>query len=377
MRKVAVIFGGKSCENEISVLTGVFVLNVLGREKYDVTPVYLDTDGKAYTSPEMYNLDVFKRGDVTLLKRVFFEDGYLWELKEKGTGGKVKKLVKVDCAFNCCHGGLGEGGGVSALMEMNGIPLASPSVLPSAVFLDKAASKLIAAALNIPTVDYIRVQENDYKKRGRFLLRSIGSRLKYPVVIKPARLGSSIGITLAKNEDEVKSGLDAAFLLDDKVIIEKFLEDKADVNCAAYKANGEIFVSDVEVASSKDGIYTFSEKYLKSGESAKGGGRVGNNSRLDGDVVKKIKSYTKTLYKRMDLNGVVRVDYLVKGKEVYLSEVNTVPGSLAYYLFCERVTDAREFFFALIEEGISQKNEKGVLGTGILQKVRLNGKVRL
>lgn len=376
MRKVAVIFGGKSCENEISVLTGVFVLNVLGREKYDVTPVFFDTDGKAYTSPEMYDLEVFKKGDVALFKRVFFEDGYLWELKEKGAGGRVKKLVKVDCAFNCCHGGLGEGGGVSALMEMNGIPLASPSVLPSAVFLDKAATKLIASALNIPKVDYIRVRENDYKKRGKFLLRSIGSRLKYPVVIKPARLGSSIGITLAKNEEEVEKGLDAAFLLDDKVIIEKYLDDKADVNCAAYKANGEIFLSDVEVASEKDGIYTFSEKYLKGGESGKDGGRAGNKRRLDGDTIKKIKAYTKTLYKRMDLSGVVRVDYLVQGKDVYLSEVNTIPGSLAYYLFCERVTDARAFFFALIEEGISKNSEKGVLGTGILQKVRLNGKVR-
>lgn len=377
MRKVAVIFGGKSCENEISILTGVFVLNVLGREKYQVFPVYLHTDGRAYYSQKMYSLDPFKEGDLSLFSRVIFEDGWLCEFKETKNGGKVRRLVRLDCALNCCHGGLGEGGGVSALMELNGIPLASPSIMASSAFLDKGTTKLVAAALGVPTVEYIRVREADYKRRGKFLLKTVSTKLKYPVVVKPARLGSSIGIVLANDEEELKKALEAAFLLDDKVVIEKYLEEKKDVNCAAYKLNGEIYVSDAEVASSGEGIYTFSKKYLKSENKRNEGGRVENKETLPEDMVKKIRTYTKTVYKKMDLNGVVRIDYLVQGKDVYLSEVNTVPGSLAYYLFCERVTDARQFFYSLIEEALSNREEKALLSTGILQKVRLNGKVRL
>ena len=377
MRKVLVVFGGKSCENEISVLTGVFVLNLLGREKYRVYPVYIHTDGAWYYSESFYGLEPFKRGDFSNCTRVFLQGGYLYEHKENKGRGKTKRIAKLDCALNCCHGGLGEGGGISAICGLNGIPLASPDMLPSSVFLDKGATKIVAAGLGVPTLDYLRVSEKDYRKRGKFLLKTVATRLKYPVIVKPARLGSSIGICLAKTEEELETAIDAAFTLDDKVVIEKYLADKKDVNCAAYAMNGEIFVSEAEVASETSGVYSFQEKYLKPRGTAKGERSVKTLGEVDEEVAKKIKAYTKTVYKKMDVRGVIRIDYLVSGKEVYLSEVNTVPGSLAYYLFCERVTDARQFFFDLIEDAISFQEKKPVLSTGILQKVRLNGKIRL
>ena len=128
--------------------------------------------------------------------------------------------------------------------------------------MDKSTTKLIARALNVPTVDYIRVNEKDYEKRGAFLLKSVESRLKYPVVIKPAHLGSSIGITLAKNEREVKEALAFAFTLDNRVIIEKYLKEKQDVNCAAYALGGEIVISEPELAFG-EGIYSFEDKYIR------------------------------------------------------------------------------------------------------------------
>ena len=383
MQKVAVIFGGKSCENEISVLTGVFVLNLLGRDRYDVFPVYIHTDGKWYTSDKAYNLDLFKKADFSLFSRVFLEDGCLYELCEKKGKGRVRRLAKLDCVLNCCHGGLGEGGGVSAVAELNGVPLASPSLLSSSVFLDKAMTKFIARALSIPTVDYVCAKESDYKKRGKFLLKNVESKLKYPVVIKPSRLGSSIGIAIAKDEEELKRALEVAFLLDEKVVVEKYLEEKKDVNCAAYSLRGEVYVSDAEVACDEKGIYTFADKYLKKPSSPTGtklqeqDGQGLKKPELDEEITKKIKAYTKSIYRKMDVKGVIRIDYLVKGKEIYLSEVNTVPGSLAYYLFCSSLTSARQFFCDLIDDAIATYFEKSVLQTGILQKVRLNGKVRL
>ncbi len=370
MRNVAVVFGGKSCENEISVLTGVFVLNVLDREKYTPIPIYIHTDGGMYTSPKMNDVRIFKERKYGNFQRIFLDGGTMYALNAKKN--RIKPIVRLDCAVNCCHGGLGEGGGVAALMESNDIPLASPDIAPSGIFLDKYLTKIAMQGLGIPTVEYIRVNESDYKKRGAFLLKRIGAKLKYPVVIKPAHLGSSIGITVAKNEEDAKAGIELGFALDHRLVIEKYLEKKEDVNCAVYAINGEIYVSEPEKAFGA-GLYSFEEKYVKrtsdgmgkyGGDQKKSGGRYA----LSAELREKIRAYTRTVYKRMDLRGAVRMDFLVSEGKAYLCEVNTVPGSLAYYLFCERITDARTFFGDLIEEGIRDHaaKDKKVITTGIL-----------
>ena len=372
MRKVAVVFGGRSCENEISVLTGIFALNVLDRAAYELLPVYAHTDGGFYTSPKMFSLEVFRGGGCEKFQQIFFDKGTVYALNAKK--GRVKPLFQPDVILNCCHGGIGEGGGVSALAEWNRIPLASPDITPSSIFMDKCLTKVVLRGLNIPVVDYIRVNEADYRKRGAFLLKRIENRLKYPVIVKPAHLGSSIGIAVANNEVEAKQALETAFQLDGRVLIEKYLPNKMDVNCAAYALNGEIFVSEPEYVFG-DGVYSFEEKYIKrtaDGVRSKGQSNEKQSGRyaLKGDLREKIRAYTRTVYKRMDLQGVVRMDYLVSGDLVYLCEVNTVPGSLAYYLFCERVTDARSFFAALLEEAVKKETEeKKILTTGILRSV--------
>ena len=209
------------------------------------------------------------------------------------------------------------------------------------------------------------------------MLKSIRSRLKYPVIIKPAHLGSSIGITLAQNEEEVKSALADAFTLDDRVIIEKYLAKKQDVNCAAYSLHGKIILSEPELAFG-EGIYSFEDKYLRRSSdrgtliSSKEGGRYA----VSGELREKIRSYTRTVYKRMNLQGAVRMDFLISEGKAYLCEVNTVPGSLAYYLFCERIVDAKNFFSDLLEDAIKRQpsGEKKVISTGILHSVKWQGK---
>ena len=369
MRKVAVLFGGKSCENEISILTGVFVCNVIDSEKYSVLPVYIHTDGEMYTSPKMTDLKTFKEKRYESFQRIFFYHGSVYALNLQKN--KIKRLCKVDVALNCCHGGLGEGGGVSAMTAWHGIPLASPDLTASGVFMDKSTTKTVLRALNIPTLDYLRVNETDYRARGAFLLKRIGERLRYPVVVKPAHLGSSIGITLATNEDEVKLALETVFALDDRAIIEKYLADKRDINCAAYSLHGEIFVSEAEEAFGS-GIYSFEDKYVKRDADSM---KLGSRKILDGELREKIRAYTKTVYKRMNLQGVVRMDFLTSGDKAYLCEVNTVPGSLAYYLFCERIIDARAFLSALLDDAMEQaKGEKKTITTGILSCARLREK---
>ncbi len=371
MRKVAVFFGGKSCENEISVLTGVFVCNVCNREKYTVYPVYIHTDGNFYTHPNFFELETFKSLSLKKCKRVIMEGGALLEVRAKGK--KLKRIDSVDVVLCCLHGGWGESGGLAALAERNGVAYASPPLAASGMFMDKALTKIVAKGLNIPTVEYVSVQEKEYEARGAFVLKNIAAKLKYPVVIKPAKLGSSIGITLAKNEAEAKTGIETAFALDDKIVIERYLQDKADVNCAACRIKGEICVSPVEQAFGA-GVYSFDEKYMTrrqiEGIDSKLTQRQ-DSGNLPTELQEKIRTYTKTLYRRMELTGAVRMDFLVSGGKAYLCEVNTVPGSLAYYLFCERVIDARNFVDDILEEALSAQRtaEKKLPTTGILKKV--------
>ena len=382
MRKVAVLFGGRSCEREISVLTGVFAVNILQAEGQDVLPVYIHTDGKMYTAAGMTDVGFFRAFNRAKTKEIFFYGHTIYALNAKK--GKIKPIFTVDAALNCCHGGLGEGGGVSALMAWQDIPLASPDWTGSGVFMDKCLTKLVLKGLNIPFVEYIRVNEKDYQKRGAFLLKTIEGRLKFPVVVKPAHLGSSIGISVAKNEAEAKTAIENAFALDDRVIIERYLADKQDINCAAYTVDGEIFVSEPEKAFGV-GVYSFEEKYIKRNAdgvrgkgdiSANQGGRCVTNGGLSKEIRDKIRAYTKTIYKRMNLKGIVRMDFLLSQGKVYLCEVNTVPGSLAYYLFCDRVSDAKRLFTAVIEDAIStaQAQKKGIITTGILDGAPLKNK---
>ncbi len=366
MRKVAVFFGGRSCEREISVLTGVFVLNLLDREKYDVLPIYLREDGTFSTSAKMTDITFF-RGGRTDEKELFLQDGqaYVWEKK----GRKAKCFGRVDVALNCCHGGSGEGGDLSGYLRLQEIPVAFPDCVSSGIFMDKTLTKLFCKGLGIPTVDYVRVQEKEYRKRGKRLVKTVGLRLKYPVIVKPARLGSSIGVQVAEDDEGLQEALETAFALDGVAIVEKYLTKKKDVNCAAYSLQGEIILSEAEIASEADGVYDFEKKYVeRGGDFLKGGGRVV----LNGKLREKIRGFTKLLYKRLGCCGVIRVDFLIGAEgEAYLSEVNAVPGSLAYYLFCESVTDARAFFSDLIEEGVLayRKERKEIASTGVLENL--------
>jgi D-alanine-D-alanine ligase len=312
-------------------------------------------------------VDFFKKFDKEKCSEVLFFGGELYKIKK----GRLKAFVKPAVALNCCHGGWGEGGGAAGLMQQNGIPFASPNIAQSGIFLDKSLTKLLLRGIGIPVLDYMRVTDSDYRKRGKFLLKNIESRFGFPIVVKPANLGSSIGISVAGTEEEASMALETAFLLDDLVVIERYLEGKIDVNCAVCKKNGEIFVSEPEIACKSDGIYSFESKYLTRNGLLNGKGK-GQVRTLDVKTAEKIRSYSRTVYKKTGLNGVVRMDYLVTDEEVYLSEVNTVPGSLAYYLFCERLTDGKNFLTDLLLEAVTKSKEPPKLcpETGVLDGLK-------
>ncbi len=349
-KTVAVFFGGRSNEREISVITGMLAVNLL-RGSYRVLPIFLTETSDMVTSNSMRSPEYFKDPEKKKGRRVNFCTGGV----EVG-----KKKVSIDCALNCCHGGMGEDGTLSALLEFYKIPSASPALPISAVFMDKTLTKLAAEGLKIPTVPAVPVHEKDWKGDRMGAARQVEA-LGYPVVVKPARLGSSIGVKVAKNEGELARALELAFRLDEKALVEKYLEGKRDINCAVWRKGDTLCVSPLEEVFSGGDILTFSEKYEDAGKR-----ESEIPAKLPEPIAKAIREATRTLYEAFDGRGVVRADFLVVGEEYYFNELNTVPGSLSCYLFGRSLTDAKKFLCALIEEGAAPRPQKELITSGIL-----------
>lgn len=354
-KTVAVFFGGRSNEREISVITGTYACNLL-KSVYRVLPVYLHSDNTMYSSPEMQSIEYFKNFMPKKSEKVAFERGGL-RFEKKRRGGHVP----VDCALNCCHGGMGEDGTLSSLFAFYGILNASPETAVSSAFMDKSFGKIVARGLDIPVLPSVTLSEGESPERAL--------ALGFPLIVKPARLGSSIGIKVAQNGEELSAALELAFRLDGTALAERYLKNKRDVNCAAFRKDGKIVLSACEEVFTSSDILTFSEKYEGTGE---------RQSRIPAELpegfAERIREYTGRIYRAFGVTGVVRADFLVTDTDVYFNELNTVPGSLASYLFADRLTEVRSFLCALVEEGLRKPcEEKEIFETGILDSAVFAG----
>ena len=342
-KSVVVLFGGRSCENEVSVITGTMAANLL-RGGYDVYPVYIAQSGVMYTGEALFSASALRGADPDkAFRRAVFAGGALFALH----GRRLRELCRPYCALNCCHGMGGEDGAVSGLLDLNGIPNASPDMAGSALFMDKALTKLFAKALGIKTAPSFRLGEAEYKKRGAFALKC-AERLGYPVIVKPNRLGSSIGVTVAHTRAELVLAIECAFAYDTAVLAEAYLGGSREINCAAYAAGGEIVVSPCEEAKTRNAFLTFKDKYFDGGKEEHGDFPAD----LPQEVAEKVRAYTKLLYRRASLRGIVRADFLLHGGEVYFNEMNTVPGSLSWYFFSRNLRSFPEVLSAVIEQGV-------------------------
>jgi D-alanine-D-alanine ligase len=365
-----IIFGGKSVEHEISIITGVLALNSTDRQKYNVIPVYIDRSGVWYTGEELFDIETYKKITEFKLTTVTLISGKneLYTIKNK----KLKSLAIIDCVLNCCHGASGEDGSLSGLIRLCGIANASPDVCGSSIAMDKSVSKLIAKSITIKTVPALKICRCDYEKRKKIADKYITENLHFPVIVKPARLGSSIGISTANCLESLEKAIDLAFLYDDIILVEKLLKNKKEINCAAYWNGEEVVVSPCEQPPSKSEFLTFEDKYLSGVKEER---KIPAD--IDRKISEKIKSATKQLYKRLNLKGIIRIDFLIEGEEVYFNELNTVPGSLAYYLFCQDIKEMRNLIEILLQEGIKQRQKEDELLTDftgeVLSKLAKNG----
>ena len=317
MKNIAVFFGGVSVEHDVSVITGVMTCNTLDKCVYNVYPVYIDESGEWFTGDALFDPDNYKDLDKKGLKRVtlFGGSNKLYAVK----GKKVKELCALSVAINCMHGERGEDGCLSGVLKMCGIANASPDVYPSALAMDKSITK--RAVKGIANVLPFVVSGNPKELRTKEL------PFDYPVIVKPLFGGSSIGIKIAENADELVRAAEYGLRFGRRVIVEPCLKDFTEINCAAYRNVEGIKVSECERPVRRTDILTFNDKY----ESGK---RV-FPADIPDYIARRIKAITEKVYRTFGFTGVIRIDYFLVGKKVYLNEINSVPGSLAYYLFGE------------------------------------------
>lgn len=354
MQNIAVVFGGVSCEHDISIVSALLVLENINKQKYNVFPIYIGGTGEWFLCEGNLTALDFKRRKMPdrAFKTITFlpGDNNLYFLKSK----KLKKIDKIDCAVLVNHGLNGEDGTISSLMQLCNIPCSLSNIFSAAASMDKVAAKLIFKALDLNVLPYIDFSLNDYREEKEKILDDIKKLLDFPVIVKPCNLGSSIGISVCGNIEELNFAIEAAFKYDVKIVVEKAVKDFIELNCSALHTNNEIMASEVERPISYKEFLNFDEKY---------GVKIGMENckrelpaKIDGELRTKIQEITKTIYKNFDCTGVVRVDYIYKDK-IYINEVNAIPGSLSYYLWESENISFSKLIDILILEAIKKFDE--------------------
>ena len=336
--KIIIVYGGKSCESDISVITALTVYNSLKNEEC-VELVYL-FNGKFFTGKELLSMKSYRNFQEKKYREVTFKQGKM--LKK----GIITRKEVIRCALICCHGGQGENGALPGYFEIADIPYTCCRPLQSAVCMDKVFTKFLLQHFHIPTLPFRRYKKGDELSIGQ---------MKFPLIVKPASLGSSIGISIAENENKLVECVNTALLFDEKVLIEKALSEFNEYTCAIFKDENNLVCSEIEEVIAPQNFYTFEEKY--------GHGETKRiyPAKLSDEIRENIYRTCKKIYNLFELNGVVRIDFLVKDDKTYVNEINTIPGSLSWYLFKNVGYDLRALCRALISDSLRRKeNEKSL-----------------
>ncbi len=315
-----VVFGGSSPEHDISIITGMQLSKNLGG-KYPLQKIYLGLDNNFYLATGIENLNYFSNKQNIKLKQVVFLNGAVYKISPI-----FKKLFDVECVFNCCHGGVGENGDLAGFFNVNHIKYTSAGCLSSHIAMDKALTKqLLKDKVNV--VDGIEINYNNKSEAFKFVEQNLSNEL----IVKPNALGSSIGVKACSKDDYVEQ-VEAIFLMHDTALVENRIVEMEEFNQACFVCNGELVLSAIENPISKSKFLTFDEKY--NGGSKKGTDRI-LPAKISKALEQEISSSTKTIYSTLNMSGVVRVDYIFdkSTKKLYFNEVNTIPGSMAFYLY--------------------------------------------
>ena len=368
----AVFFGGESCEHEISCITGNQALKAIDVDKYEIIPVYVAKNNDLYSGDALfelknyYNLDTLCNG---LDKVCLYKDNnktYIKPIK-----GMLAKAKTIDVAFLAMHGTGGEDGTLQGMLEMLDIPYTSSNVLGSAIGQDKVIMKQVLESEKIPMVPWFYLFSNDIDENIKEYEKK-ATKIGYPLIVKPANLGSSIGIEIIHNKKELLSKLKEAANYDDKLVVEKMVTKLKEVNISVMGNIFEAKLSAIEEVMKNDELLSFKDKYESSGGKKGGAKKLPSGSKGMASTSRKVPAQLKAVqekkvretalkaFKSLNANGVVRIDYIIDEADgsVYLNEINSIPGSLAFYLWKEVGVDFKTECNLLIDNALKMYREE-------------------
>ncbi len=386
---VAFFYGCRSVEHEVSIISAVQAMMAIDREKYDVTPVYVTKDGEMYTGDKLFTIEEYR--DLPKLlpqcKKVFFvrESGIVLMKSEaeKGFFKKPQPSVQIDVAFPVVHGTNCEDGTIQGYLEFLGLPYVGCDILSSAVGMDKAIFKDVLKAAGLPVLDCVCFTSREYLSNKEKLSEKIANEIGYPLIVKPVNLGSSVGISKVSSAEELDEAISLAISFGDKILVERAVTNIREINCSVLGDVNECSASVCEEPFMNDEILSYEDKYLSNAKGGQSKGMASLGRKIPADLSEErsaeIRELACKIFKAIGGNGVVRIDFIIDNDNntVYANEINTIPGSLSFYLWDATGMKYPELCDRLIELAFRrQRNRENLtftIDTNILSGVSLGG----
>lgn len=384
--RVAVLFGGKSVEHEVSVISGIQAILSMDTDKYDVIPVYLTKENEMYIGEEIGKIEAYKDIKALLQKSrrvIMVRDGGKVQLIPY----PLKKLgrntpVDIDVAFPIVHGTNVEDGALQGYLKTLGIPFVGCDVTASAIGMDKFVMKTVLKEVGVPVLDAKVYTLSDYAEMD-VLLNSVEQSFGYPVIVKPVNLGSSVGISVAKNRVELANSVDDAFRYATKILVEHAITKLREINCSVLGDENEAIASECEEPLRSKDILSYKDKYESN---AKGGGSKGMASvsrvipaELTSEKREEVRELAVRAFQALGCSGVSRIDFMIDEEDgkLYFNEINTIPGSLAFYLWEPVGVPYKELLDRMIQLAFrrtrQEENITFVFDTNILNTASFGG----
>jgi D-alanine-D-alanine ligase len=337
--KVGVIFGGETVEHEVSIISAVQAMKTMDPDKYEIIPIYITKEKEWYTGNVLKEIENYQ--DLDNLKRyakkvtLYNKNGKFVLQSQKG----FRRIVtEIDIAFPIVHGVNAEDGTVAGYLNLVGIPFVGSDLYASVVGQDKIFMKQIFEAEKMPITKYEWFFDCEYKDDPNAVLNKL-KKLDYPLIVKPSKLGSSVGINKVKNIEELKAAIEEAMQYDPKVVVEEVVDNLIEVNCSVLGNYEYQQTSEIEEVISTDEFLTYRDKYLGNAKGGKSKGMASTNRRIPADINddmrKEVRDLAKHAFRVLNSAAVCRIDFLIdkKAEKVYINEINTIPGSLSFYLW--------------------------------------------
>ena len=342
---LAVLFGGRSVEHEVSVISAVQAMASLNKDKYNIIPVYMTKKSEFWTGEKLMDINAYK--DIPALLKECTEcvfvrsEGKVQLLRQKMKKFGSNVLADIDIAFPIVHGTNVEDGALQGYLQTLDLPYVGCDVLASAIGMDKYTMKIMLKDAGFPVLDGIRISSYDLDKLESFA-DQVESRFGYPVIVKPVNLGSSVGISKASDRASFISSAEDAFQFADRILIEPCVVQLKEINCSVLgdSESAEASVCEEPVQASEDDILSFEQKYVGGG--GKSGGSKGMATlkrKIPAEITAEqdefIRKTAVEAFRYLNCNGVARIDFMIDmaTDKIYINEFNTIPGSLAFYLW--------------------------------------------